>query len=245
MVLVHEIERQVAESDLPEVVNCIRRALADEHELEIHTVVLIKSGTIPRTSSGKIQRGACKVAFESGQLAVVGASTLDQDLETETDGMLSETPQTTAEKKLADIWQEVLGGPPPYRHANFFSLGGNSLLAAQVVARILDVFHVELPLSTLFECPTLAALAARISELSASPDDIGRSQEGADGEDTDSSCSTPHRQPPGKAGFLSALRSCVCGSWSKFILGARSTIFPWMCVYKGSVDRRGVGAVGA
>ncbi|MBS0184104.1 MAG: amino acid adenylation domain-containing protein [Nitrospira sp.] len=171
VVLVHEIEKQVPESDLTEVVRCIRRALADEYELEIHTVVLIKSGTIPRTSSGKIQRGACRAAFESGRLAVVMASTLDLAPEAETDGAPSKTPQTTIEKKLADIWQEVLGGQPPHRHANFFALGGNSLLAAQIVARILDVFHIELPLSVLFEYPTLSALAARIDESGASPDD--------------------------------------------------------------------------
>ncbi|MDE3050845.1 MAG: AMP-binding protein, partial [Nitrospirota bacterium] len=78
----------------------------------------------------------------------------------------SEIPRTPVEKKLADIWQEVLEGPQPRRHANFFAHGGNSLLAAQVVARILDVFHVELPLSVIFECPTFSALAARVSELS-------------------------------------------------------------------------------
>ncbi|MDH4251454.1 MAG: AMP-binding protein, partial [Nitrospira sp.] len=171
VVLVHEIEKQVSESDLAEVVGYIRRALADEYELEIHTVVLIKSGTIPRTSSGKIQRGACKAAFEAGQLAVVGSSTLESDRNADTDGVSSESPQTSIETRLADIWQEVLGGPLPHRHENFFSLGGNSLLAAQVVARMLDVFHVELPLSVLFECPTLSALATRIDELSTSLDD--------------------------------------------------------------------------
>lgn len=171
VVLVHEIEKQVPESDLAKVMGSIRRALADEYELEIHTVVLIKSGTIPRTSSGKIQRGACKAAFEAGQLAVVGSSTLESDRNADTDGVSSESPQTSIETRLADIWREVLGGPLPHRHANFFSLGGNSLLAAQVVARILDVFYVELPLSVLFECPTLSALAARIDELSTSPDD--------------------------------------------------------------------------
>ena len=174
VVLVHEIDKQVPESDLADVMSCIRRALADEYELEIHTVVLIKSGTIPRTSSGKVQRGACKAAFESGQLAVIEASTLDLTLEAETDELRSETPQTTIEKKLADIWQEVLGESPPHRHANFFVLGGNSLLAAQVVARVLDVFQVELPLSVLFECPTLSALASRIDELSRRPTDAHR-----------------------------------------------------------------------
>ncbi len=56
--------------------------------------------------------------------------------------------------------------------------GGNSLLAAQVVARILDVFHVEVPLSVVFECPTFSALAARVSELSASQDKAETAVEG-------------------------------------------------------------------
>lgn len=170
VVLVHEIDRQTPESDLTDVVNRIRRALADEYELEIHTVALIKSGTIPRTSSGKIQRGACRAAFLSGQLVVVKASTLDHEPNSEADGLAGESPQTTTETKLADIWQEVLGGPQPQRSANFFALGGNSLLAAQVASRVLDVFHIELPISELFECPTLSALAARIGDLSTSPD---------------------------------------------------------------------------
>ncbi|HEY5931930.1 MAG TPA: AMP-binding protein, partial [Nitrospira sp.] len=146
VVLVHEIEQQGPDSDLTEIVRGIRRAVADAYELELHSVVLLKSGTIPRTSSGKIQRGACRAAFESGLLAAVMESTLDTAPDTETDGVPSETPQTSIEKKLAEIWQEVLGGPPPHRQANFFALGGNSLLAAQIVARILDVFQIELPL---------------------------------------------------------------------------------------------------
>ncbi len=178
VVLVHEIEKHVPESELADVLTCIRRALADDYELEIHRIVLIKSGTIPRTSSGKIQRGACKAAFESGRLAVVGTSTLDQASEAETEKGSSEPPYTAVEKQLADIWHEVLGGSSPHRHANFFALGGNSLLAAQVVARILDVFHIELPISVLFEYPTLSALAARIGELSASPDGADRTEEG-------------------------------------------------------------------
>jgi amino acid adenylation domain-containing protein len=170
VVLVYEIEKKLPESDLTEVMSCIRRALADEYELEVHNVVLIKSGTIPRTSSGKIQRHACKADFESGRLAVVGASTLGTTEGEESSESLIEVPYTAVEKGLADIWQEVLGGPYPRRHANFFAFGGNSLLAAQVVARILDVFHVNVPLSVLFERPTFSALAARVGELRASQD---------------------------------------------------------------------------
>ena len=131
-------------------------------------MVLVKSGTIPRTSSGKVQRHACRADFKSGQLSVVGMSMLSATEEEENVESLSETPQTTVEKRLVDIWKEVLGGPQPRRHANFFALGGNSLLATQVVSRILDVFHVELPLSAVFECPTFSSLATRVSELRAS-----------------------------------------------------------------------------
>jgi amino acid adenylation domain-containing protein len=168
LVLVHEIEKKLSEWEVSEAMSSIRRAIADEYELEVHHVVLVKAGTIPRTSSGKIQRHACQADFDSGQLAVVGASTLGATEEEQKVELLRESPRTTVEKRLADIWQEVLGGPQPRRHANFFALGGNSLLAAQVVVRILDVFHVELPLSAVFECPTYSALATRVSELSTS-----------------------------------------------------------------------------
>jgi amino acid adenylation domain-containing protein len=164
VVLVYEVEKKLAESEISEVMSGIRRALADEYELEVHEVVLVKSGSISRTSSGKIQRHACRADFESGRLAVVGASTLGNSGEHQTVELLSETPRTPVEEGLSDIWQDVLGGPQPRRDENFFTLGGNSLLAAQVVARIVDVFHVELPLSAVFEYPTISTLAARVSE---------------------------------------------------------------------------------
>ena len=173
VVLVYEIEKKLPESDMAAVMSCIRRAMAEEYELEVYNVVLVKSGTISRTSSGKIQRHACRADFESGQLTVVGTSTLGTIKEEQNVGVVGETPLTQDEKKLADIWQEVLGGPEPKRHENFFSLGGNSLLAAQVVARLLDIFHIEFPLSVVFEYPTLSALATRVSACSASRDSVG------------------------------------------------------------------------
>jgi acyl-CoA synthetase (AMP-forming)/AMP-acid ligase II len=165
VVLVYEIEKKLPESDMSEVMSGIRRVVAEEYELEVHTVVLVKSGTIPRTSSGKIQRHACRADFEAGQLVVVGTSTLDATEEEQSGELLNDIPLTPLEQRLAAIWQEVLGGPPPRRHANFFALGGNSLLVAQLVARILDVFQVELSLSVVFECPTFSALATRVREL--------------------------------------------------------------------------------
>ena len=165
VVIVYEIEKKLSEPAVSEVMNRIRRAIADEYELEIHHVILVKAGSIPRTSSGKIQRHACRMDYESGRLAVVGASMLAVTEKEQGVEPLSELPKTPVEKELAEIWQEVMGGPQPRRHSNFFALGGNSLLAAQVAARIFDVFHVELPLSAVFKHPTFSTLAAHVSEL--------------------------------------------------------------------------------
>ena len=67
-------------------------------------------------------------------------------------------PTTSVEEKLAKIWTEVLSLDQVGIHDNFFDLGGNSLLAMQVISRIRDVFRVELALRHLFETRTLAAL---------------------------------------------------------------------------------------
>ena len=50
------------------VVAAIRRAVADAHDLRVHAVALLKTGTIPKTSSGKIQRHACRAGFLDGSL---------------------------------------------------------------------------------------------------------------------------------------------------------------------------------
>jgi amino acid adenylation domain-containing protein len=71
-------------------------------------------------------------------------------------------PRTAVEEELARIWAEVLGRQGLGIHDDFFELGGHSLLATQVMARLRDVFDVDLPLRILFETPTIAGLAHRI-----------------------------------------------------------------------------------
>jgi acyl carrier protein len=79
----------------------------------------------------------------------------------------SPPPRTDAETRLAKIWSDLLQVGSLGVHDNFFRLGGHSLLALQVMARVREVFQVDLPLKALFDGPTVAALARAISNCPA------------------------------------------------------------------------------
>jgi len=69
------------------------------------------------------------------------------------------------EKKLKEIWSEVLSRDEIGVHDNFFDLGGHSLNATQVVSRLCKLFKETVPLRIMFEYPTIAELAAAIDPL--------------------------------------------------------------------------------
>jgi acyl carrier protein len=72
-----------------------------------------------------------------------------------------------SEEALAKIWAEVLRVPRVETQANFFDIGGDSLKAMEVVARVSEILQVDLPLMAFFEDPSIAHLAAVIDELKA------------------------------------------------------------------------------
>ncbi len=73
LVVACEVERiHLRKLNTDEIVREIQIAVSTEHELEIYGVVLLKTGSIPKTSSGKIQRRACKLGFLEDSLNVVG-----------------------------------------------------------------------------------------------------------------------------------------------------------------------------
>lgn len=72
LVIVQEIEARET-PDIDELVGSIRQAIAEEYEVQLHGVVLIKPGTLPKTTSGKIQRRACRDSLLAGSLQGVVA----------------------------------------------------------------------------------------------------------------------------------------------------------------------------
>jgi acyl-CoA synthetase (AMP-forming)/AMP-acid ligase II len=93
LVVASEVERQAGPGRAEEIIGAIRQAIAEEHELEADGVLLLKVGSIPRTSSGKIRRHACRERFLAGDLDLFGSSNrlseprpVDADPATKTQG---------------------------------------------------------------------------------------------------------------------------------------------------------------
>lgn len=72
---------------------------------------------------------------------------------------------TPAEEVITSVWRQVLGIELIGLHDSFFDLGGHSLLATQVVARLREVFQIEIPLRSLFEHPTVAGVVLLLTQL--------------------------------------------------------------------------------
>jgi iturin family lipopeptide synthetase A len=73
-------------------------------------------------------------------------------------------PRTPVEEQIVGLWRQVLNVEQIGMNDNFFDLGGDSLLAVRLIARLRDAFHIELPTRTLFEHPTVAALAEEMAQ---------------------------------------------------------------------------------
>src|SRR5437660_428765 len=77
-------------------------------------------------------------------------------------------PRNATERTIADIWQSLPGIEPIGIHDNFFDLGGHSVIAIQVAARIREAYAIELGVHLLFENPTIAALGEIVERISSS-----------------------------------------------------------------------------
>jgi amino acid adenylation domain-containing protein len=120
------------------------RASLPEYMVPCHFVVLPK---LPQTSNGKIDRRALPHPGPSQDHAA--------------DDFVP--PRNATEKKLAQIWSEILKLEQISIRSNFFDLGGQSLRAVALFARIEKEFGKKLPLATLFKSPTIEQLSRALT----------------------------------------------------------------------------------
>jgi amino acid adenylation domain-containing protein len=160
LVIVQELRRSWR-NEASSVLETIVRAVVDRHGLEPYAIILIKQGNLPKTTSGKVQRGRARRAFLSGRLSVV-AQWHCSDSAKPRDSYAP--PQSLEEELVAQIWTEALGGRRVGVTEGFFELGGDSLLAARIISRLRDVFGVEVPLESLFEGASVRDLVEQIEQ---------------------------------------------------------------------------------
>ena len=108
---------------------------------------------IPVNSSGKLNRNHLALTLDP-----------QQDGQGDPSRTGNVVARTATERLVAATFAEVLATEPPGIHDDFFDLGGYSLIAMQVLARLQDIFQVELPINCMFESPTVARLSKRIGE---------------------------------------------------------------------------------
>ncbi|HEX2706188.1 MAG TPA: phosphopantetheine-binding protein, partial [Candidatus Lustribacter sp.] len=71
-------------------------------------------------------------------------------------------PSTELERTFIQLWEEAMGIKGIGIEHNFFELGGNSLVAAQLIARVRTLMGIKLPMRTIFQSPTVAGMAASL-----------------------------------------------------------------------------------
>lgn len=158
VIVVQEVDRRSARSmDFEAASAAIRTCIFEEHEIMVSSILFIRAGKLPRTSSGKVQRQLTKALFQENQLEVLFQS--DQQAAPTQD---FEAPASPIEQELALIWQDLLGLEQVGRHDHFFALGGHSLMVTRLVSKIQQEWKILLDLSALFEHPTLAQLATLV-----------------------------------------------------------------------------------
>ncbi|MBI1853014.1 MAG: amino acid adenylation domain-containing protein [Planctomycetes bacterium] len=162
VVVAAEVDRAFDASDVRSVFDAMRRAVALQHELRLHAAVLLKPGALPKTTSGKVQRHACRSAHLAGELDAVASTEFPRERG-------GSPARTVLERDLAAIWARVLEVDDVSIDDDFFRLGGDSLRAAEVLAQIRSTIGLEVPIGLIFENPTLAGLAARLDAMRTKP----------------------------------------------------------------------------
>ena len=134
----------------------LRAALMRQLPLVMVPARFIFLSALPLLPSGKVDRQALPISAEQEQTATL--------LE----------PRTDNERVLAGIWSRLLQRQAVGVNENFFNVGGHSLLATQLVAHVRQILHVEMPLRTIFERPTIEGQALYVLEkqAQAAPGDI-------------------------------------------------------------------------
>ena len=184
LVVVQEVSREVRHGDqdtFDALIGTICAAISEQHELQAHSIVLIRPGSLLKTSSGKIQRQACKAAFLAGELAVVARSDIDNDLTIARGAGMTDDLQLSRSELLAlsaeerdqrlstmlkRLIAEELHVPLEQITAEvpINTFGLDSLSSTHLSARLEEALGSSVPFTDFLQGVSITQLSARVSQ---------------------------------------------------------------------------------
>jgi len=150
LVLVQELSRDGLKADMTEIIQSIREKVAHEHQVAPSDIVLIRTGTIPKTTSGKIRRQACRQLYLEGRMEIVAQSQLDGTGSTVTARAIDDA-EARATQQLLELIARVVGckveSLDPTRALN--TLGLDSMMALELKMSVESATGIDVPISRL------------------------------------------------------------------------------------------------
>ncbi|MCX7594686.1 MAG: AMP-binding protein, partial [Fischerella sp.] len=175
LVIAQEIKRSFLRNlATEEVIATIRQAVVEEHELQVYALLLLKPGSIPKTSSGKIQRHACRTSFLAGNLESIASSILEASHTTVSTASLTHAAILALEPQerqlqltcyLQQLVAQVLKLLPSQKinlQQPLNTLGLDSLMAIELQHTIETNLGVILPMTSFLGSSSINQLAATV-----------------------------------------------------------------------------------
>lgn len=165
--IVQEVEPRHRNLDSAAAIQAIRGAVAARHEVEIHAILLVKAGSIPKTSSGKTRRSACRDRYLRDELEILAswlAETEDVDEET-WDGQTDLSPRTATVEEIENWLTQRIAArlrlPPAQVRVTtpFLEFGMGSLDAVGIATDLERWLGRRLSPVAIYNHPNIAALA--------------------------------------------------------------------------------------
>jgi acyl carrier protein len=209
VVVVHEVDRQYREGNFEEIIRAIRRQVAQQHELDVFAVVLIRHASLPRTTSGKAQRHLCREYFTTDELKVlaqwnranVGDDTADDDVaipsatEDAPARLARPDHQLTADEiarlsERVESWllnwlieRAAIPANEIHRDKPFAEYGLDSMTAVELSLELEDWLGVEVVPTVAWNYPTPSSLARYLALARAGMEDSADNDNGPELDD--------------------------------------------------------------
>jgi amino acid adenylation domain-containing protein/non-ribosomal peptide synthase protein (TIGR01720 family) len=161
LVVVHELEsRKDRRTD--EIISAIRQAVSEDHDVNVEEIVLLRPGSLPRTSSGKTQRKLCRQLFLSRELEAVGEWSLDPSSVAEFPEDEASDIQIVVQRVIARKLRIPAAGIQLDEPISRYGL--DSLASIEIAHEIETRFKTPISMAELLAETTISQIAERISE---------------------------------------------------------------------------------